>query len=361
MVSAQSDMTFKKLPGAMALSRGLVISDATFYNEIAGEFMNHPVQVMRHGIRGTQNLNKEEQTEVSNLQMTDTAKTAANADAMVVMYSLKFLPMGEEHRCSIVPKKGDVPDEISGVRASLNDFVARAKGSEGLKEVSRRLARNIANGRALWRNRTIAAGIETTVYRHEGAQAPDLSTMEPLAAFDSLSIPLQHFNDYSADERALGEVIAMNLSGEAADALVVVMRVSFGMLGSIEVFPSQNYLDMQKEAKRGFARSLYCLGGAWRNGEKGQPRVMGHAAMRDQKISNALRTIDTWYPSDEEPRLPIAVEPNGASLSAQKFYRPAAGPHSAFKLFRRLNQVSPDTEEGMFCIASLLRGGVFSE
>ena len=45
---------------------------------------------------------------------------------------------------------------------------------------------------------------------------------------------------------------------------------------------------------------------------------MGQAALRDQKIGNALRTIDTWYPAYEERRVPLPVEPNGASLDAQE-------------------------------------------
>ena len=50
-------------------------------------------------------------------------------------------------------------------------------------------------------------------------------------------------------------------------------------------------------------------------------RTMGHAALRDQKIGNALRTIDTWYPRYTEHGRPLPVEPNGASLEAQEFFR----------------------------------------
>ena len=87
-------------------------------------------------------------------------------------------------------------------------------------------------------------------------------------------------------------------------------------------------------------------------------RTMGHAALRDQKISNALRTIDTWYPAYAEYGRPLPVEPNGASLEAQEFFRDKKT--SAFEFARRLNTLDPTSPDGMFMIASLIRGGVFS-
>ena len=56
---------------------------------------------------------------------------------------------------------------------------------------------------------------------------------------------------------------------------------------------------------------------------------------------------------------PIAIEPLGASLEQQEFYRP--GKASSFEMFKRLAQIDPDSEEGMFCIAALDRGGVYGE
>ena len=53
------------------------------------------------------------------------------------------------------------------------------------------------------------------------------------------------------------------------------------------------------------------------------------------------------------------VEVNGASLSALEFFRRKAA--SSFQLFKRLLQIDPNSDEGMFCIAALDRGGVYSE
>ena len=87
---------------------------------------------------------------------------------------------------------------------------------------------------------------------------------------------------------------------------------------------------------------------------------MGQAALRDQKVANALRTFDTWYPSFDDVRRPIAIEPNGASLEAQSFYRPVNSAASAFRLMGRLNEVDTASADGMFMLACLIRGGVYS-
>jgi CRISPR-associated protein Csy3 len=129
-----------------------------------------------------------------------------------------------------------------------------------------------------------------------------------------------------------------------------------GFKGSFEVYPSQNYLE---DRPRGFARSLYCLGTAQPKGESGV-RVMGQAAIRDQKVANALRTFDTWYPTFSEVKRPIAIEPNGANLEAQTFYRPVSSSASAFRLMGRLNEIEAGSNDELFMLACIIRGGVYS-
>jgi len=233
------------------------------------------------------------------------------------------------------------------LRDSLKSFIGRAKDAKGLDEVACRIARNIANGRWLWRNRLIAEAITVTVSTEQRA----------IASFNALDVPLNQFDDYSDCERVVARVIAAGLRGSEVAALNVVARVEFGFRGAIEVFPSQNYIE---EKPKGFARSLYRLGQPERSKPEDGPRIMGRAAIRDQKVANALRTIDTWYSGFAEHGRPIPVEPNGANLDAQRFFRDQKG-SSAFDLVRRLNEVDPDTDDGMFLITCLIRGGVYSE
>ena len=77
--------------------------------------------------------------------------------------------------------------------------------------------------------------------------------------------------------------------------------------------------------------------------------------MHSQKIGNAMRTIDTWYPNLEGENLgPIAVEPYGSVTSQWRAYR-----QPKEKLV--LNDKEPDIEQQHYVMAILIRGGVFGE
>lgn len=339
-------MSFKKLPGVLSLTRGLMITDAVFENRL-GERQRSPVEVVRHGIRGTQNI-AEKFDEVSNIQQTETAKLAPEATGMAVSFGISFLDLQDVLFACASSKGGK--DDVASYRLALQGFIERAKASEGLQEVGRRFARNIANGRWLWRNRQLAESIEVIVTRNG----------EALTSFQALNIPINHFNDYSDDEKVLGNIIANSITGESTSRLTVEARLDFGISGALEVFPSQNYVERKP---KGFARPLYYV----RSGESRKRssnakdldiQVMGQAALRDQKVSNALRTFDTWYPAFEDHGQPIAVEPNGANLGAQRFFREGAA--SAFKIALRLDELDPNSDDGMFMVSALMRGGVYS-
>lgn len=351
------EQVFKKLPGVLSFQRGVVVTDALFYDEIGGELT--PLSVLRHGIRGTQNINKRgnaetstsadsAREEVSNIQTTDTAKTAPNASGVVVQFSIRFLDL-KNALFACAPGKGDEESIVKDLRQSVDSFIERAKGGQGVDEIALRYARNILNGRWLWRNRLIAQKITISV-SVDG---------KPVGETNALSIPLNTFSDYSDVEKLVAKHIADGLRGRDDAALEVTARIDLGMQGATEVFCSQNYLE---DKPRGFARSLYCLSrmDTKKTDASDAVRIMGHAALRDQKISNALRTFDTWYPKYEIFGSPIPIEPNGASLDAQKFFRKGKSA-SAFDLAKRLNTLDPETSEGMFMTASLIRGGVFSD
>jgi CRISPR-associated protein Csy3 len=43
--------------------------------------------------------------------------------------------------------------------------------------------------------------------------------------------------------------------------------------------------------------------------------------MHSQKVGNAIRTIDTWYPGYENHQRPIAIDPYGAVTNLGRAYR----------------------------------------
>jgi CRISPR-associated protein Csy3 len=353
-----SDQVFKKLSGVLSFQRGIVITDALFYDEIDGELI--PLYVLRHGIRGTQNVNKKGKGEtstsgdaarenVSNIQTTDTAKTAPKSSAVIARFAIRFIDL-KDALFACAPSKSDEDSMIADLRQSIDSFISKAKESDGVDEIARRYARNILNGRWLWRNRLIAQKILINV--SVGGKTVGEENALVGRRWDI-------FEDYTDAEIEVAKVIAKGLRGEDNVALEVTARIDFGFQGSMEVFCSQNYLEAKPD---GFARSLYCVGvGDVKNADRTDGiRIMGQAALRDQKVSNALRTFDTWYPEFAVFGKPIPVEPLGASLDAQRFFRDK-GKTSAFDLAKRLNTLDPRTPEGMFMTACLIRGGVYSD
>ena len=341
--------TFKKLPGVLSFQRAYNVSDAEMFN-VMPDGSRTPVEVVRHGIRGTQNVSaaagataKGGERAVSNIQVTETAKLHPNALAMDVQFSIRFFDLAR----SLSACASDDKVLMKGMRASIDGFIERSK-AQGADAIALRYARNIANGRWLWRNRVAASKITVTVMQGDTL----------IASLDALAVPTNHFDNLSAVEAAVGKVLADGMRGAHSSGVSVCARLEFGVPGAIEVFPSQNYVENKPT---GFARPLYKIGGSVRppTDKESGFNVVGYAALRDQKISNALRTFDTWYDSYGEVGRPIPVEPMGASLDLMSFLR--SGSSGAFKLFCRLNELDPSSPEGQFALACMMRGGVFSE
>jgi CRISPR-associated protein Csy3 len=331
-----------KIPAVTSFTRAFVITDGIMLN-ILPDGSSSPVRIIRHGIRGTQNIFGDEiskKHEPVNIQETDTAKLSGDAIGLKVNFEFRVLPLTQSlESCSDAQ-----PERSSEFRKSVIGFIHKAaEDHDSLYDVSCRFARNITNARWLWRNRTIADSIKTTV-----------SFDDSEYVFSSHLIPLNEFKNYSKDEERLADQIFIGLSGAQSGNVCfeISSEINFGINGSIEVYPSQNYLpDMAK----GFTRSLYKYGTPDKI-NRNENNFVGFAAIRDQKIGNALRTIDTWYP--EFNGIPIAVEPNGANISANNFFR--RNDSSAFQLFSKLGELDIKSDNAKFCLACLIRGGVYS-
>lgn len=350
--------TFKKSPAVLAFQRGIDISDGMFFN-VDENGNETPLMVNRHGIRCTQNVNKKSTKdesvasaataeEVRNLQITDSAKTSSDAVGINVRFGLKIMSLDNALH-SIADAKGKGGVDLTAFKASIVDFNNRSKGSNGLSEVARRYARNLANGRWLWRNRNRAINIEVLVKVFD--KSHDL--VEELK-FDAFSISINDFDDYSLEENKLSKYLKQSLEGDSRLFYEVTANMDLGYNPTSEVFPSQMFLGEGKKDGNASSKALYRINPvAWDGSDVGE---IGQAAIRDAKIGNALRTIDTWYDNGESVR-PIPVEPVGANITDQCFYR--QGKKSAFEYIKMLNEIDPNSPDGMFMIASLIRGGVY--
>jgi CRISPR-associated protein Csy3 len=127
----------------------------------------------------------------------------------------------------------------------------------------------------------------------------------------------------------------------------------------VEVYPSQVYDGVPRESKsiKDPSRVLYMHKHADADRSIGE---LGQAAIRDAKINNALRTFDTWYPDFEEVGQPMPIEPEGASIDMQVFFRKQGKDgKSAFNLIRNIETLDPMSDDGLFMAAALIRAGVY--
>ena len=266
-----------------------------------------------------------------NLQTVDVATLPADADTLKVQFTLRVLAgTGQPSACN-----------DAAYRQKLLTTVGGYMQQHGFTELARRYAANLANGRFLWRNRIGAEQVEVTVARITEGKVGASWT------FDALSHSLADLKAHAADEQALGALATLITSGLAGEAHVLLQVTAFVRIGEgQEVFPSQELiLDRGRGDK---SKTLYDIGGV--------------AAIHSQKIGNALRTIDTWYPEAAENG-PIAVEPYGSVTTQGKAYRQPKEKTDFFNLLDGwiIKDKTPDADQQHFVIATLIRGGVFGE
>lgn len=334
-----------KTATVLAFERKLDPSDALFF---AGNWADRdapapwrPVRVREKSVRGTisNRLKTKDQDpakldaliENPNLQTVDVAALPADADTLKVQFTLRVLSgVGEPSACN-----------DSAYRAKLMSTVRGYVQQQGLGELARRYAANLANGRFLWRNRVGAEQVEVRVaHLRDGNEAAKWT-------FQALDHSLR---DLKTPE-ALAPLAALIEAGLSGSGHVLLQVTAFVRTGAgQEVFPSQELiLDRGRTSK---SKTLYAVG-------ETDDKV---AAIHSQKIGNALRTVDTWYPGADENG-PIAVEPYGSVTTQGKAYRQPKDKQDFYNLLDAwvLKDKVPPLEQQHFVVATVIRGGVFGD
>lgn len=337
----------KNTASVLAFEKKLVPSDGFMYGT-TWENRNDknsvtPLKLQEKSVRGTISnrlkaaikndpLKLNAEVEKPNLQRVDSCGLAMDQDTLKLSFTLKVLS-GVEH-----------PSACNN--QLFNDsYTKAARGyieNEKFTELARRYAANIANGRFLWRNRVGAENIEVQV------KVLNLET-EKTWFFDATQISIRDFDSSTADIEELGQKIAEALSGETDFLLLEI--TAFAQVGKAQdVYPSEELVLDKNNSKTKKSKILY--------------HVDNVAAMHSQKIGNALRTIDTWYPEFEEVSTgPIAIEPYGAVTNLGKAYRNPKDKADFFTLFDKFarGEVLEDKKSEHYVMAVLVRGGVFGE
>lgn len=287
----------------------------TISNRLKGAVKNDPAK-----------LNAE--VEKANLQTVDSCALEPDQDTLHLHFTLKVL--GGIHKPSAC--------NSSAFQQSYAEAVKDYIGREQFAELGRRYALNIANARYLWRNRVGVEAVEVIV------KAPQ-DGMD--WTFDAKTFDVRTMACDDPQVVSLGERIAKALASE--DDFAMLEIDCYAKVGKAqEVYPSEELvLDKGKGRK---SKVLYA--------------VNDIAAMHSQKIGNALRSIDTWYPDFEDETVgagPIAVEPYGAVTSMGKAFR--ANKHDFYTHFDKFarGEKLARIEDEHYVMAVLVRGGVFGE
>lgn len=325
-----------KTASVLAFERKLSNSDATMF---AGHWEQkdgwQPIVIKEKAVRGTiSNRLKnaiasdpaklDTEIQKANLQRVDMAALPFDADTLKMSFTLRVL--GNLATPSVCNDQ-EYQAELASV---INGYIAE----QGFGVLAARYAENLANGRFLWRNRVGAEQIKVCVTGKTKSWQ-----------FEVGDFSLRHFSQPSGDLAELAQEIERGLAGNGFTFLTIDAFIRLG--NGQEVYPSQE-LVLDNNSKK--SKVLY--------------QVDGIAALHSQKIGNALRTIDDWYPDAVELELgPIAVEPYGSVTSRGKAYRQ---PKQKMDFYTLLDNWvtkgnSPEINQQHYVMATLIRGGVFGE
>jgi CRISPR-associated protein Csy3 len=265
----------------------------------------------------------------ANLQRVDVAALPFDADTLKVSFTLRILGNLS------VPSACNDQGYQAALATTINAYIEEHK----FLALSARYAENLANGRVMWRNRVGAEAVEVRISHVKDQQ------VQNTWIFNGQDFSLRNFSVPKGDLAALAEVIRQGLTG---DSFAFLRVEAFARLGAgQEVFPSQ---ELVLDGGRDSSKSKYLY------------QVNAVAAMHSQKIGNALRTIDTWYP-DAGDLGPIAVEPYGSVTNRGTAYRQPKDKTDFYTLLDRwvIKNEKPPVEQQHYVMAGLIRGGVFGD
>lgn len=328
----------------LAFEKKLVPSDGYMYGTTWDNRSSlTPLSLKEKSVRGTisnrlkpaiQNdpakLNNE--VEKANLQTVDACALGTDQDTLKLQFTLKVL--GAIHQPSAC---NNAVFRMSYAQA-VKDYIER----EGFRELAKRYALNLANARFLWRNRIGAEQVQVIVKAlNKGA--------EQEWKFDATNYNTRDMSTSDSQVNSLAERISAALASE--DDFLMLDIVCFAKVGKAQdVYPSEELVLVKGKGNK--SKVLYA--------------VDGIAALHSQKIGNALRTIDTWYPSFADPETsagPIAIEPYGAVTNLGKAFRTPKDKQDFYTFFDKWARGTalPRVEDEHYVMGVLVRGGVFGE
>jgi len=342
-----------KIPSMLNYTRSIIPSEGIFW-ALDGD-IKRPVPVAPKTVLGTisnyadvDRSGKADATKDSekiatpganNIQKIQACSLPHDCERFALEFSLKFMPNSSE------PGMCNEVAFVDGLEAIAAAY--QAKG--GYQVLAERYIANLLNGRFLWRNRY---GTD----RKLTLTAPNVASLGSATFEINDSTTATLTEDQKAQAKPWVQAVADALAGQTDPLLLMVSaEVTVGM--GQELYPSQEFVEAEKSGPGKTLFDLPC----------GEGRT---AAMHSQKIGNAIRTIDSWYPEATEDR-PLAVEPYTVdkrrgqtlrlpSIKKSDFYSYLEKHDTLLEQIKTAKSSPEISGDVHYFMAVLIRGGVFS-
>lgn len=304
-MSTTNNRKYKDMPKVAKINRAINFSHASMTNSD-----DSPIEIEYHEALGVQNILKKKSGEdnVANPVKGDEARLNESGDILGVGFTF-----------TVLPNNNTLYFSNDGAYEKVRNVIENIIADEDInKEIFGLYAGNIYNGSWLWRNLLSSVNLNIVVHAEDlingnGEQNP-------------------------VSEEDLPDLMWESFTGKNVYRFYVSSTMQMAAGKGSQVYPSQEFTKPKKLLKI--------------NGNQ--------AAIRDTKIWNAIRTIDTWYTDYNIYKRAIAVEPVGANKDLNIKLRIDAGFFNA--IVTSTDDVSElTTNERLFVAAVLHRGGVFAE
>lgn len=367
-----------KHPSTLAFTRSLEPSIFAFFaGHTKEQKQKLPVLVTLEALRGTISNYMDNSVLDGHLAKSADEKSEKNPrNANLQSIEKATLPIGydtlivEGHISFLANTAASCMSNDPGFMQTYQPYHDLFTEQEGWKILAERYLMNMINGRWLWRNRTQVAqadgGSLTIHISYKPANAESAIRIE----IDALNIPanqcLQISAIQNAEQReqlaALRDHIAAALSAKGEEAWKQGLRVTLKAKAVIgegaTVYPSQEFASNADKGPDG--REISKILAKRRIGQD-----QFQAILHEQKVGNALRTIDTWYADDIGDARAIAAEPYGVVTTESAVYRDGKKAHHFYQLIGKLDKElarlqadSKLTPDDYFFMSVIARGGV---
>ena len=159
---------------------------------------------------------------------------------------------------------------------------------------------------------------------------------------------MQHFD---VEDHAINEIAAIIADSFLSKIPFSLFTVNcYANIGSgQEVFPSQELILNRTKEKYPRSKILY--------------QVNKQVGFHDQKIGNAIRTIDTWYDDYEHYKFPLSAETYGSNTHENLVLRSPSPGLDFYTLFEKFIEYGflKDKDQEHYIMSIFIRGGLFGQ